>query len=140
MFYSLANKHDVRVGGVESDAKVRVMFHPSIVSANQDLIEHGFPWADGFITKPSGDMAYDAVASGCFLLTLSPWGEWEENIEKIFSNLNISQKADVENFSDQIINLLGSGWIEKAINNALKIDEIFLKGAKNIVDLQQKLS
>ena len=140
MFYSLPKKHQVLVGDITTTLPVRVIYDESIIQANQELIEHAFPWADGFITKPSGDMAYDAVASGCFFLSLSPWGEWEENIAKIFENLEISQKADVANFPKQLDTLIASGWVETAIKNALNIDQLFLHGAENIVDLQRKLS
>lgn len=140
MFSFLAKKYNLKIGKTSENTKVRIIFQQSIVDANEDLIKYGFPWADGFITKPSGDMAYDAVAAGCFLLTLNPWGEWEENIEKIFFSLKIAQKAKVDDLSGQVDELISSKWIENAINNALNIDEIFLHGAKNIIDLQQKLA
>ncbi|MAG59907.1 hypothetical protein CMO96_03920 [Candidatus Woesebacteria bacterium] len=140
MFYSLARNYKIAVGDAESAEQVRVIYKPGIVRANQDLIKYAFPWADGFITKPSGDMAYDAAAAGCFLLTLRPWGEWEENIEKTFEGLGISQNANVDNFTRQLEDLLSSRWVEKAMGNALNIDPLFLTGAKKIVDLQQKLA
>lgn len=137
--YNSVEALGVGVGEEGSNEPVRVIYDSSIVTANRKLVEHAFAWADGFVTKPSGDMAYDAVAAGCFLLTLSPWGIWEENIERIFSGLSISRRADPPNFHEQLIKLKQSGWIEKAIGKALGIDELYLKGAQRIVDLQQKL-
>lgn len=137
MFSEVAIKNKLRLDNKGREDQVRLIFHPSIVEANQDLIDNVFPWADGVITKPSGDMAYDAVGAGCFLLTLNPWGEWEENIESIFENLGISQKADINNFSTQLTELVNNGWIENAIESALNIDKLFLQGAKKIVDLQE---
>lgn len=139
MFYSIARDKNVSIGDIESSLPVRVVYDESIIRANQELIEHAFSWADGFVTKPSGDMAYDAVAAGCFLLTLEPWGEWEDNIHKVFSALGIAQKANTEDFVRQIADIKNS-WIEGAIEKALRIDKLFLGGAKKIVDLQQKLS
>ncbi len=124
----------------DESASVRVIYSTSVVEANQSLIEHAFAWADGFITKPSGDMAYDAIGAGCFVLSLSPWGTWEENVQKIFSNLSVLKDAKSEHLSVQLDELISSGWIYAAINNALKIDKLFLNGAKNIVELQQKLA
>lgn len=124
----------------DESASVRVIYSTSVVEANQSLIEHAFAWADGFITKPSGDMAYDAIGAGCFILSLSPWGTWEENVQKIFTNLSVLKVVDSEHLSEQLDELKSSGWIYAAINNALKIDKLFLNGAKNIVELQQRLA
>lgn len=140
MLYSLAYKYKVPVGSKTDKTKVRVLFNSSIVHANQDLIDFGFPWADGFVTKPSGDMAYDAVAAGCFLLTLEPWGEWEEAIEKIFTDLGIAKKAEIGKFSNQLQDLINSGWIEEAQDKALNIDKLYLEGAEKIIKLHQKLA
>lgn len=140
MFLSIAQKYGISIGKVTEKAQVRVNYEESIIETNQNLIDYAFPWADGFVTKPSGDMAYDGAASGCFLLLLEPWGVWEENVEKVFSNLGIAKKADVNNFDEQLVKLRENGWLEKARNNVLKIDSLFLEGAKKIVDLQQKLT
>lgn len=140
MFYELGAKNSLPIGDENSKMPLRIIYDESIIAANQKLIDSAFGWADGFITKPSGDMAYDAVAAGCFLLTLSPWGEWEENIFDIFSRLGIAKAIDTNNFVEQLDSLEQENWFPRAINNALNIDEIFLTGAKNIVDLQQKLS
>jgi hypothetical protein len=141
-----------------------LLYHPQIVDANELLIKHAFPWADGFITKPSGDMAYDAVASGAFLLTLQEWGEWEHNIREIFEQLGIARKADVENIAPQLEFLaegnklkndlketrkanfahsnneykldskIEKSWVNQAMLNAKKIDKLFLEGSKEIVN------
>ena len=132
IFEEVLEKHDVKSGA-------RVLYHRSIVDANEDLIKTAFPWADCFITKPSGDMAYDAAASGCFFLTLEPWGEWEVNVQNIFENLGISRRAEPSRIYTQIEHLIESGWAAKAQERALKIDDLYLNGAKEIVDLQRKL-
>lgn len=110
-----------------------ILYHPQIVDANELLVEHAFGWSHGFITKPSGDMAYDAVASGNFLLTLSEWGEWEHNIYEFFSSKEIARKAQVDDLHAQIAALEKSGWIERAMNKALKLNGIFDKGSENII-------
>lgn len=140
IFYALAAKNNLPIGGEDSKMPLRIIYDKSIVIANQKLIDGAFGWADGFITKPSGDMAYDAVAAGCFLLTLDPWGEWEENIYKIFEKKGIALMADTTNLAGQLEQLEQKGWFMQAIKNALKIEEIYLHGAKNIVDLQQTLA
>lgn len=141
LFVEELARYEIRPGRVDDiNAAVRTFYHPSIVETNKALIDYAFGWADGFVTKPSGDMAYDAVAAGCFILSLKPWGEWEENIEKIFADLGILQKAKPGLFAKQLDELLESGWIKEAIENALGIDKLFLQGSKRIVDLQQKLA
>ncbi|KUK79863.1 MAG: hypothetical protein XD95_0077 [Microgenomates bacterium 39_7] len=79
----LSNNHQTLHKTIK-DNRLSIIYHPQIVDANELLTHLAFPWADGFISKPSGDMAYDAVASGSFLLTLKEWGEWEHNIRQIF--------------------------------------------------------
>ncbi|MEA2056706.1 MAG: hypothetical protein U9O78_03305 [Patescibacteria group bacterium] len=120
------------------DKKLTLIYHPQIVDANELLIRYGFPWADGFISKPSGDMAYDAVASGSFLLTLKEWGEWEHNIREIFEQKSISRRANIDNIVTQLETLRAAqgksqSWIEQAMNHALSIDKLFIKGVKNIL-------
>lgn len=137
----VARNHNLKIGRINNtDAPVRIIYHPSIVETNKQLIDYAFPWADGFVTKPSGDMAYDAAAAGCFILSLNPWGEWEENIERVFEKEGVLQKAEPASFARQLDGLLSSGWIEKAIGNALKLNKLYLRGAKKIVDLAQKLA
>jgi len=118
--------------------KLTLLYHPQIVDSNELLIQHAFPWADGFITKPSGDMAYDAVAAGCFLLTLKEWGEWEYNIRETFEQLNIARKADIDHLALQLESLTSNhqgidfSWVNSAMKHAQKIDPSFLNGARDI--------
>ncbi len=122
----------------DKKARFRVLYHPQIVDANEMLIKYGFPWAHGFLSKPSGDMAYDAAASGSFILSLAEWGEWEERIRVIFEQKAISRQADVAHIVSQLAVLRSSqgksqSWIEQAMLNAHKLDPLFLNGAKEIV-------
>ncbi len=136
----LARDHHIRIGrDNDTSAPLRLLYHPQIVNANELLLKYGFPWADGFITKPSGDMAYDAVGAGCFLLTLAEWGEWEHNIRAIFEQLGISRVARINNIVTQLNFLqkkhLGKSWISQAIMRSLRIDKLYLDGAKEIANV-----
>jgi UDP-N-acetylglucosamine:LPS N-acetylglucosamine transferase len=118
--------------------KFSIIYHPQIVDANEILIKHAFSWADGFITKPSGDMAYDATAAGCFTLTLQEWGEWEHNIREVFEQKGVARKAEVDHIDKQLEALSDSkgknhSWIEGAMRKALTIDKLFISGTKNII-------
>jgi len=139
------NEHIKTADLNDTKAKFRVIHHPQIVDANELLIKYAFPWADGFISKPSGDMAYDVAASGSFLLTLAEWGEWEHNVRETFEQLGIARKTKVEQIVDQLTALTqaqgkSQSWVEHAMNNALTIDKLFLNGAKNILKEYQKIS
>ena len=117
-----------------------ILYHPQIIDANELLLQYAFPWAHGFITKPSGDMAYDAAASGSFMLTLKEWGEWELNIKAVFEQQEISREAHVANIVKQLEFCMSAqsraqSWIEKAMLQACSMDKLFLQGAKNIVNL-----
>lgn len=117
-----------------------LLYHPQIVDANELLIKFAFPWADGFISKPSGDMAYDAAASGSFLLTLEEWGVWEHNISELFEQRGIARKADPEHILEQLTALTNAtnkaeSWVEKAMNQAQQLPPLFLNGNKNIIDV-----
>lgn len=123
-----------------------VIHHPQIIDANRLLINYGFPWADGFITKPSGDMAYDAVASGSFLLTLKEWGEWENNIRAKFKAHEVARIADVENILPQLEKLMRENshgsWITEAMRKTREIekeDPNFRNGTKNILKAFEKI-
>lgn len=135
----IAKENKVKIGkNNDKQAKIRVFYHPQLVDANEYLINYAFPWAHGFISKPSGDMAYDAAASGSFLLTLDEWGEWEERIREVFEQLDISRIALTENIAAQLRVLTSAqgksqSWVEKAMNNAQKIDPLFLNGSKEII-------
>lgn len=129
----------------QAAVKITVLYHPQIVDANELLIQKGFPWADGFITKPSGDMAYDAAASGSFILTLKEWGVWEYNITQFFEQKGISRKAQVDTFVDQLSALANTSgktqsWIEKAMNNTYALDKKTLRGAHNIITTVRELA
>ncbi|MDQ5951356.1 MAG: hypothetical protein QG639_633 [Patescibacteria group bacterium] len=142
----MAKQHRVPVGKLsEKTAKLRVIYHPQIIDANELLIKHAFPWADGFISKPSGDMAYDAVCSGSFLLTLQEWGEWEHNVRATLEHNEVARKADPKNILPQLEVLMSAkdksqSWVEEAMHNALKLEKLFFNGAKNIVEAHQKFS
>jgi len=140
MVEKLAKDHHVSISpDHDVGAKLRLLYHPHILEANELLIRYGFPWADGFITKPSGDMAYDAVAAGCFLLTLKEWGVWEERIREIFEQKDIARRADTGHIVEQLHVLRaapnGISWIEYAMNHAFNIEKLFLLGAKKIAEV-----
>ncbi len=141
MVEKLARKHRVRVGKTtRSSEALRLLYHPQLIDSNELLLKYGFPWADGFITKPSGDMAYDAAAAGCFLLTLSEWGAWEHNVRQVFEQRNIARQAEPEHIVQQLQALTNAqgkaqSWVEQAMCNALTIDKSFLQGTRNIIQL-----
>lgn len=141
MVKQIAKEEKIKIGKLsDKKASLRLLYHPQIVDANEALIQYGFPWADGFITKPSGDMAYDAALSGSFVLTLREWGVWEENIEQVFEQLGIAREAQVKHITDQLETLmsakgLAQSWIEEAMQNAQTISPIFKNGTKNIVQV-----
>ncbi len=146
MVIAMATDEHIQTADItNAQAKFRVMHHPQIVDANELLIRYAFPWADGFISKPSGDMAYDVAASGSFLLTLAEWGEWEHNVRETFEQLGISRKAQVKQIVPQLKALTqaqnkSQSWVEYAMNNALAIDKLFLTGAKNILAAYNKIA
>ncbi|HSW90208.1 MAG TPA: hypothetical protein VLH19_05040 [Patescibacteria group bacterium] len=141
--HAIASQEGIPTANIhDTHAPLRVLFAPHIVEANELLIAHAFPWADGFVTKPSGDMAYDAAAAGCFILTLEPWGEWEENIREVFEQHSVSRRATPEKISEQIEALRKStgedSWTQQAIHNALHLPKLFTEGTKNILALMPK--
>lgn len=146
MTKDIAKHHRVAVHPEDDlDSNIRLIYHPQIVDANEKLIKYGFPWAHGFITKPSGDMAYDAAAAGCFLLTLKEWGVWEHNIREIFEQKEISREAIVDHFLEQLEFLTttrkqSQSWVERAMNHAFHLDKSFLEGAKHIAMVAEALS
>lgn len=141
------------------DNRFSIIYHPQIVDANELIIQKAFPFADLFISKPSGDKAYDAVVSGSALLTLKEWGEWEHNVREVFEKNGTSQVADVDNIIDQLVKITSSNnatfaiskqgntnlptpdikdqeqksWLTQAMINSKKLDPIFYRGAKNIL-------
>ena len=125
------------------DSRLILIYHPQIIDANELLIRYAFPWADGFLTKPSGDMAYDAAASGSFILTLKEWGEWEHNIREIFAQKSIARQSKSNSIVEQLQSLTSAkgkaqSWVEQAMLNAQNIDRLFLEGTKNIVRTAKK--
>ena len=141
----LAKKNRIQASK-EDDKKalLRVLYHPQIVDANEKLQEFGFPWADGFITKPSGDMAYDAAAAGCFLLTLSEWGPWEERIREVFEQKQISRTLVTDSVLPQLESLLSTrgkqhSWVEQAMLNAHALPKSLTHGAKHIIEVFEKV-
>ena len=139
-FEDYAKKEQLRVGNLDEEgADIRILYEDSIVDANKNLIKYMFPWADGVMTKPSGDMAYDAAAAGCFMLFLEPWGPWEENIQQRFIDREIGFDLQVENAHDQLIALWENGNLETAMKNAQELPDLFREGSFNIVKLQQTI-
>lgn len=139
MVMDLAAHYKVKVGTWENVRNpLRVLYHPQIVDANELLVQYAFPWADGFLTKPSGDMAYDAAAAGCFLLTLKEWGEWEESIRMIFEQRGIARRAEPDHIVTQLQALTAThhqaqAWVGTAMHQALTLPKLFLQGSENIV-------
>lgn len=147
MFTVFAKTNRLKVGELnDPQAPFRIFQGNDIVEANELLLDHIFPWTDGFITKPSGDMAYEAITAGCFLLTLKPWGEWEENIRAYTEGLGVSLRADIDNFSAQLQAITtipvekNKPWVELALERARKHAKPTSRGAFNILKVHQKLS
>ena len=141
MFGLFANAHQIAVGNeFDQTATYRILRGNNIMDANEKLVSWMFPWADGVITKPSGDMAYDSAAAGCFLLLMEPWGEWEERIQETFEQKGIARRANPETFQSQLKALEQPAlhdhetWFAHAIEQALNLDTLFLSGAQNILN------
>ena len=124
----------------KSNIKFGIIHHPQIMDANELLIRHGFPWADVFITKPSGDMAYDAALSGAALLTLKEWGEWEHNVRQVFEQQQLAQVVDHDQIVQQLQTLSQSGWISQAMQRSHQLPAIFYQGVDNIIKAAQDYS
>ena len=147
MFTTFARLHRIKIGDVKDpQSSFRIFRGDDIVEANELLLDYVFPWADGFISKPSGDMAYEAVAAGCFLLTLHPWGEWEENIRAVTEAMGVSIRADIENIVAQLQAITtvpiekNKPWVELALERSRHHSKSFSQGAFNILKLHKKLS
>ncbi|PIR99014.1 hypothetical protein COT87_01730 [Candidatus Collierbacteria bacterium CG10_big_fil_rev_8_21_14_0_10_44_9] len=147
MFTTFARVHHIKLGELNDPQSPFRVFHGNdIVDANELLLDYVFPWADGFITKPSGDMAYEAIAAGCFLLTLHPWGEWEENIRAVTEGMGVSIRADIENITAQFQAITtvpvekNKPWVELALTRAQHHAKSISQGAFNILKLHKKLS
>ncbi len=150
MYQNFAQKHRLKINNnlkkIDSKIPLILVHDNNIVDLNNLLIDHIFPWADGFITKPSGDMAYEAVAAGCFLLTLDPWGEWEENIRQHFEELGVSRRLDHQHPTQQILALKtipitqSKPWIQLALEKALYLQPLLAQGSLNIVKAHQTIT
>ena len=99
-----------------------------------------FPWAHTIITKPSGDMAYEAVAAGCTLLFLEPWGEWEENIKKRFIKNSCAYELNTRNVHKQLLYFFDHNHFGKALTKVVNLPTVYRQGATNIVKLQQRIA
>ena len=127
--------------GKDDQAKLRLLTADDVVTANQLLIQYGFPWADLVITKPSGDMAYDAVAAGCPLLLLEPWGDWEKSIQQAFLNLGLARTAELKDIAAQLRLLThpdGEVWLDSALSKVLSLPSTYLRGAQNILAVARR--
>lgn len=136
---TIANKFS----SLNASSNFFIVYHPQIVDANELLVRYAFPFADGFISKPSGDMAYDAAISGSFLLTLQEWGEWELNIKEIFERKKIAQEANLKNIVQQLFDLAmnnqGESWINRAMCQAANLETLYKNGCENILTAAKKL-
>lgn len=146
MFTTFARVHRLKVGDIhDPQAPFRIFRGNDIVAANELLLDYIFPWADGIIAKPSGDMAYEAIAAGCFLLTLQPWGEWEDNIRAYTESMGVSTRADVTNIVAQLDSIRETPitkhtpWVELALTRAHHLSRQTSRGAFNILKLHQQL-
>lgn len=126
----------------DRQAAVRVLYADDIVDANNLLLAYGFPWADVVFTKPSGDMAYDAVSAGCAILLLRPWGEWEVNIQAIFTQLGVARVAEIDDVATQLEHITDKSyevpWIESALEKTRLLPPEFSRGAAEIVRVAQR--
>ena len=146
MFTTFARAERIKIGDIKDvQSSFRIFHGQDIIDSNELLLDHIFPWADGFLTKPSGDMAYEAVAAGCFLMTLKPWGDWEESIRAYFESLGVSIRADKENILSQIQAITtmpvekNKPWVERALERAQKLAPVLAQGADNILRLHRKI-
>jgi hypothetical protein len=146
MFTTFARVHHLKIGDItDIHSPFRIFHGHDIVDANELLLDYVFPWADGFISKPSGDMAYEAIAAGCFLLTLHPWGEWEENIRAVTESMGVSIRADIPNILSQLKAIThmpiekNKPWVELALERSRHHSKTISQGAFNILKLHKKL-
>lgn len=140
-FEDFAGEHNIRIGNLDDQkARIRILHEDSIIDANENLIHYMFPWAHGIITKPSGDMAYDAAAAGCFLLFLEPWGEWEENIQKIFVERGVGFDFKVGKAFSHFRYLDKTHALHRALTKSHNLPALFRSGTKNILHLHATLS
>ncbi|MEI6690816.1 MAG: hypothetical protein WCL07_03660 [bacterium] len=146
MFTEFAHDHNITISTHDNEqASFRIFQGSDIIDANELLLDYIFPWADGFISKPSGDMAYEAVTAGCFLLTLQPWGDWEENIRAYFEGLGVSVRVRHDDVIAQLHALTSAPiennktWVELALEKAQKLQKPLSQGAENILKVYSKI-
>jgi hypothetical protein len=146
MFRTYAKTHNISIGKQDDiHASFRVFFGHDVIDSNELLLDYIFPWASGIMTKPSGDMAYEAVAAGCYILSLTPWGIWEENIRAYFEQLGVSMRTQPDHIAQQLRALRtmpiehGKPWIELALVRARKLQKPLSQGAYNILKLHSRL-
>lgn len=138
IFEKFANENNIRIGDLDNEeAKLRVLHEDSMVDGNRNLIDHMFPWVDGVITKPSGDMAYDVLGSGAFGLYLDPWGRWEETVKSRMFEFGVGKKLDIEKAGEEIMKMRKEGELSKMMDKANKWAQNS-DGAKEIVEWQQE--
>jgi hypothetical protein len=137
-FEAFAHNHNLKIGNLDDEsAVIRILYEDSIIDANDNLIRYMFPWAHVIITKPSGDMAYDAAAAGCALLFLQPWGIWEENIQHVFLKNGVGFDLNTDSAHNHLARLVSTGNLHKAIINAQNLPPLFHLGAKKIIEIQR---
>jgi hypothetical protein len=144
-FASLYRDFSQRIGIPFSDihqdsSPLRLIHTDSLVEANELLIDHVFPWADAIITKPSGDMAYDAAAAHVACLFLDPLGPWEQNIQDRFVALGIGHDLDVNRFSEELDRLLKTqggypNFFAAAAARCAKLPDHYTHGCQNIINV-----
>lgn len=141
---AILKKHGVHIGDIGQETAVaRCIYHPQLTNANELLVAHGFGWADIWVSKPSADIAYEAIASGACLLTLNEWGVWEDRIREIFVTNEAARPALTEEFMAQLAVITNTAnkaqsWVEKAMHKAQKMGQQFSKGNKRILAVVEK--
>lgn len=136
MFEDFARENQVRPSRIEdANAEFRLLYGNHLMEANELLVDYLFPWADAVITKPSGDVAYEAAAAGAGLLFLNPLGPWEQAIQTRFAKLGVGLDIPQPHlFADQLIKLEQTHWPATAQTHALKLPDLYLNGAQKIVN------
>lgn len=138
IFEKFANENNIRIGDLDNEkAKLRVLHEDSMVDGNRNLVDYMFPWVDGVITKPSGDMAYDVLGSGAFGLYLDPWGRWEETVRSRMFDFGVGKNLDIKNAGEQVMKMKKSGKLAEMMDKANKWAQNS-NGAKKIVEWQQE--
>lgn len=138
-FEDYAAENNLRIGNLDDEeARIRILHEDSMVDGNDNIIKYMFPWANIIVTKPSGDMAYDAAVAGCSLLFLEPWGSWEKEIQKRFVKMGIGYDLDVDNAYGQINKLLKKGNIADSLKKAHSLPQIYKEGCKNLLKIHSQ--